>query len=184
MAGLDSTKRRFVLRLSVVAVAGVVALVAWLTTRDQGEPAAAEETSQTRIVSAAELGNIAALTGHPVYWAGPVAGTELEATESPDGSVQVRYLEAGAEAGEGGEEALTVGSYPLPDPAGALAAFAERPGSQTRHAPGGREVVFSRQKPTSAYFVSPGNEVQVEVYDPSPKRALSLALSPKLRPAP
>jgi len=171
------------LRIAVFTVAGVVALVAWLTTRGSGEPAGIGETIETRIVSAAELPNIAALTGHPVYWAGPIAGTELEATERPDGSVQVRYLEAGAEAGEGEDEALTVGSYPLPDPARALAAFAERPGSETRRAPGGREVVFSRQKPTSAYFVSPGNGVQVEVYDPSPRRALALALSSKVRPA-
>jgi hypothetical protein len=184
MAGPDSTKRRMVLRLVVFGVAALVALVSWLTTRDHAEPAAKGETTQTRIVSAAELSSIAALVGHPVYWAGPITGAELEATEGPEGDVQVRYLEAGAEAGEGEGEALTVGSYPLPDPSGALAAFAERPGSATRRAPGGREVVVSRRKPTSAYFVSPGNEVQVEVYDPSPKRALALALSPKVRPAP
>ncbi len=183
MAGPDFTKRRMALRLVVFGVAGVVALVAWLTTRDKGEPAVAGETTQMRIVTAAELPSIAALVGHPVYWAGPIADTELEAVEGPGGDVQVRYLEAGAGAGEGEGEALTVGSYPLPDPAAALAAFAKRPGSRTHRAPGGREVVLSRRKPTSAYFASPGNEVQVEVYDPSPRRALVLALSPKVRPA-
>jgi hypothetical protein len=176
-------RRRWLLRGSVLGLALVVALVAWLTTRDDGEPAASEVTTETRTLSAAEVGDIAALVGHPVYWAGPVPGTELEATESSDGSVQIRYLAAGAEAGEGSEEALTVGSYPLPDPAGALAAFAERPGSSTHRARDGRTVVVSEQNPTSAYFASPDGTVQVEVYDPSPKRALALALSAKVHPA-
>jgi hypothetical protein len=175
-------RRRWLLRGSVLGLALVVALVAWLTTRDSGESAASEETTETRIVSAAEVGNLAALGGHPVYWAGPLPGTELEATESSDGSVQVRYLDEGAEAGDESAQALTVGSYPLPDPAGALTAFAERPGSTTHRAPDGRTVVVSKQNPTSAYFASPDNSVQVEVYDPSPKRALALALSAKVRP--
>jgi hypothetical protein len=175
-------RRRWLLRGSVLALALVVALVAWLTTRDSGEPAASEASSETRIVSAAELGNAAALAGHPVYWAGPVRGTELEVTES-SGDVQVRYLDEGAAAGEGDAEALTVGSYPLPDPAAALAAFAKRPGSVSHRASDGREVVVSERSPTSAYFVSPDGSVQVEVYDPSPQRALALALSSKVRPA-
>jgi hypothetical protein len=178
-------RRRWLLRGSVLGLALVVALVAWLTTGDGDEPAAVEETTETRILSAAEVGDLAALSGHPVYWAGRVPGAELEATESSDGSVQIRYLEEAAEAGDESAQAqaLTVGSYPLPDPAGALATFAASPGSVTHRGAGGREVVVSEQNPTSAYFASPDGTVQVEVYDPSPKRALALALSAKVRPA-
>ena len=39
----------------------------------------------------------------------------------------------------------------------------------------GREVVTDSEKPTSVYFVDPEDEVQVEVYDPSPEKAMSLA---------
>src|SRR5262245_41046297 len=122
MAAAD--RRRWLLRGSVLGLALLVALVAWLTARDSSDSGARGETTETRIVSAAELGDAAALSGHPVYWAGPIAGAELELTESGEGDVQVRYLEEGTEAGDESAEALTVGSYPLPDPAGALAAFA------------------------------------------------------------
>jgi hypothetical protein len=166
----------------VVGLALVVGAIAWLETRGSDEPSAEAEPA-ARILSAGELGDVAATLGHPVYWAGPMSGTELEVSESAGGDVQVRYLPAGTEAGEGSSEALTVGSYPLPDPAAALRAFAARPGSVTRQGRG-YEVVWSRQSPTSAYFVPSGNRIQVEVYDPSPKRALALALSGRVRPAP
>jgi hypothetical protein len=168
----------------VVGLALVVALVAWLATRGgDGESAAQSSGNESRIVVPAQLGDAAVLSGHPVYWAGPVAGTALELTESGEGDIQVRYLEEGAEAGDESAAALTIGSYPLSDPNGALQAFAEKPGSVVRRSKDGREVVVSEQNPTSAYFVSPDNNVQVEVYDPSPKRALSLALSGRVRPA-
>lgn len=158
-----------------------VGIVAWLATRDGDDEAApaSSEAAETRIVDAAELGEIAALAGHPVYWAGPVAGAVMEATEGSDGSVQVTYLEDGGDS----TEALTVGTYPLPDPQGALDDFAARPGSVVRQADDGTEVVTSSEQPTSVYFVDPDNTVQVEVYDPSPSRALSLALSGRVRPA-
>ncbi|HEX3173425.1 MAG TPA: hypothetical protein VHQ43_04305 [Solirubrobacterales bacterium] len=175
--------RPSLLRGAFVGLALLVALVAWLATRgDTDEPVAAEETAQTRVVSAADLGDAAALNGHPVYWAGPIAGTALELTES-EGDVQVRYLEDDSEAGGESAAALTVGSYPLADPAGAIRTLAGEPGATVRRSKDGREVVVSSENPTSAYFASPDDSVQVEVYDPSPKRALALALSPKVRPA-
>jgi len=38
------------------------------------------------------------------------------------------------------------------------------------------------QSPTSVYLARPGAKYQVELYDPSPKKALKVALSPQLRP--
>ncbi len=38
--------------------------------------------------------------------------------------------------------------------------------------------------PTSVYLAKPGAKYQVEVYDPTPKQALKVALSPKLQPVP
>jgi hypothetical protein len=177
-------KRQWLLRGVVLGLALVVGVVAWLATRDDGSAPAPEPEAEAkaRIVMTQELGNIAAVSGHPVYWAGPMPGTSLEATESADGSVQIRYLDDGAEAGEQPAAFLTVGTYPLPDPAGALKAFAKQPGSITRSRDG-RKVATNPEKLTSVYFVSPDNTVQVEVYDPSPKRAMSLALSGQVRPA-
>jgi hypothetical protein len=42
-------------------------------------------------------------------------------------------------------------------------------------------VVTSAESPGSAYFTSPDNTVQVDVYDPHRGRALALVLSGRVR---
>jgi hypothetical protein len=182
----DKDKRRLLLRVGVIGLAVAVALIAWLTTRggDSGsEESNAPEEPASRVVSEAELGETAAKLGQPVYWAGAQPGDELELTELSEGGTQVRYVPEGTEVGEGSAALLTVGSYPLADPEKDLEGFAKRPGSIVRHAKDGTEVVSSEESATSVYFVSPDNNVQVEVYDPSPQRAMSLALSGRVQPA-
>jgi hypothetical protein len=186
-AGAKPADRRKLLRIGVIAIAIVVALVAWLATRDSGggssEPAKTAAEAAPRIVSVDELREVAVTLGQPIYWAGPVKGKELELKELSEGGVQVLYLPEGTAAGEGSPKSLTIGSYPLPDPEKALEGFAKRDGSSAQTASDGREVVASAESPTSVYFASPDNSVQVEVYDPSPQRAMSLALSGKVQPA-
>lgn len=180
-----ASKRPWLLRGTVLVVALGVGLVAWIAGGDDesGEEAAPAAVVGARIVEPAELANVAATLGHPVYWAGPIAGTELELTEGEDGSVQLRYLEDPAEAETESASALTVGSYPLPDPTAALEEFAAEPGAVVQRSRDGVEVVSSRSNPRSVYFASPDNAVQVEVYDPRARRALGLALSGRVRPA-
>ena len=110
-------------------------------------------------------------------------GTDLELEELQGEGVRVRYVPEGTEAGKAPPEALTVGSYLLPNPQEALETFANEPGSATRQGKNGREVVVDTEQPTSVYFVDPEDTVQVEVYDPSPEKAMSLALSGKAGPA-
>jgi hypothetical protein len=173
------------LRSVLVGLAAVVAIVAWLATRGDdtgGDKGAAPAGPVVRIVSPAGLAAAAAKLGQPLYWAGPVPGTELELEELPEGGARVIYLPAGEGAGADSARALTIGSYPLADPEAALREFAARPGAIVRHSGDGTEVVSSREQPTSVYFVGADKTVQVEVYDPSPRRAMRLALSGRVRP--
>jgi len=179
---MDVGDRRWLLRGVVVGLAVVVGVVAWIASGEDDEAVVPVEEAEPRIVAVQELEGIAAAGGYPVYWAGPRAGTALELTESSDGSVQIRHLGDGVGVGEEPAAFLTVGTYPLADPAAALDSFAAEPSAIVRRSPDGRRIVTSSQKPTSVYFASPDNSVQVEVYDPSPKRALALALSGRVRP--
>ena len=181
--------RRKLLRWGVVGLAVLVALIAWIATRGGGESSSEPEATApaeavSRIVTPAELTTAAAELGQPIYWAGPMAGKQLELRELGEGQgAQVVYLPEGAEAGQDSPDALTIGSYPLADPKSAVEGYAGRAGSHVLHSSEGREVVTSDQAPTSAYFAAPDNSVQVEVYDPSTKRALTLALSAQVKPA-
>ncbi len=174
--------RRRLLRATVLAVAIAAALVSWLTSRESGGGAAETESAfGPRVVGVGELREIAATAGRPVYWAGRVAGRAMAVRElSREAGIQVLYLPPGGDAAAA--RSLTIGSYPLPDPAGALATVARRPGSIVRRGAGGRRVVTTERSPTSVYFASPDNSVQVEVYDPSPALAMRLALSGRIQP--
>lgn len=164
------------MRGAVIALAVVLGFVAWLATKDDGSGPSGGGSEG--VVSAGELSKFAEGLEYPVYWAGPPAGAELELVELAEG-VQVRYVEPGLEA----TEELTIGSYPVPNPRAAVAAVAREPGAVIRQGAGGR-VVTNADKPTSVYFASAGNEVQVEVYDPDPARAMALARSGRVQPVP
>jgi hypothetical protein len=179
---MGEADRRWLLRGAVVTVALVVALIAWRATSEDDEVAAAPEAAW-RLVSPGELGEIAAIAGHPVYWAGPRPGAKPALSEDATGNVQVRYLDDASELEEDRGENLTVGSYPLPDPKAASANLAADPGAIVKRSPDGTELVSTEESPDSVYFADPDNAVQVEVYDPSPGRAMALARSGKIVPA-
>ena len=166
------------LRVAVVVLAALaVGLVVWAALAGDGdeEPdnGAAVEAS---VVSAAELGQLAADAEGPVYWAGERPGAELEYDEAGD-RVFVRYLTGGAQAGDPRPVFLTIATYPLADPADALRANARRTNTRLQRAPGGALVWVNPDRPQSVYLAEPGSTHQVEVYDPVPRRALSVALS-------
>lgn len=173
MKGSGSREQVWLLRAGVVAVALVAALVSWVATRDDEDGSSQQGESQSRIVTEAELVEAANELGQPIYWAGPVGGTELELEELSEGGVRVRYV---ADDEEAASEALTVGSYPQADPVGALEGFGEGRGATVREA-SGRRVYSSDEAPSSVYFADQEGGVQVEVYAPSPEEAMNLALS-------
>lgn len=181
-----AASNRRMLRIGIVALAILVGVIAWVATSGDDDGGSAEAPAsggvEPAIVSAGELEELAEASGHSVYWAGTLPGKEIEASEDEAGNFQIRYLDEGAEAGGGDAAVLTIGSYPLADPAAAVEGFADRKTSRAHTAPDGREVAFSLEKPTSVYFAGADGDVQVEVYDPDPRRAMSLALSERVQP--
>lgn len=134
------------------------------------------------IVSVNELREKAALQGTPVYWAGERPGAELELSQSDGGRTYVRYLTGGAEVGDPHPDFLTVGTYEIANPIAALRRQGGRPGGVLAKAPKGATVYFSRTRPHSVYLAYPGVEAEIEVYDPSFKRALRLVDSGRVVP--
>lgn len=118
----------------------------------------------------------------PVFWAGPQAGTTYEFTETSDGSVYVRYLPGDAEIGDPSPDFLTVATYPLENGYARVLAAAEEEGAQTEELPNGGPALVDADRPSSVYLAYEGEPYQVEVYDPSPDRALELVTSGAVQP--
>jgi len=175
----------WVLRGIVIGLAVVVGIVAWVATSggdDEAAPEPAPVEAEAAIVSEEELADVASTAEYPVFWAGPVDGTELELTDSGEAGVLLRYLEEGDEVGEAIADRIAIGSYPLDDPEKALENFASQPGATVGNDPDLGMIVTNEQSPGSVYFVDPENEVQVEVYAPTPEEAMGLVRSGDIVP--
>jgi hypothetical protein len=119
---------------------------------------------------------------HPVYWAGPKQGFSYELTETNDGRIYVRYLPGGVSIGTDKPKYLTIGTYPLKNALASVRAIAKRLRVRPMKLTRGGIAVQDTKHPTSVYFAFPGSDYELEVYDPSPARALQLVRSGKIRP--
>jgi len=186
-AGSRRTLRILRTALLVLAIFLIAAIVVWVLDGGGGGGGGKGEFDEAlpgapRIVSAGELREAAAASPVPVYWAGRRPGAELELSEAAAARSYVRYLSGGAEAGDPKPAYLTVGTYRLPHAYKQLKADAKSSGGKLRKAPHGLRAWQDASSPTSVYLAKPGAAFQVEVYDPSPKQALAVAVSPQLQP--
>ncbi len=130
-----------------------------------------------QVVSADSLHETASAGTTPIYWAGEQAGAELELSQPDKNRTYVRYLAGDAEAGDKRADFLTVSTYVQPNAVAVLRRQGERSGGTITHAPGNGTVYFDRTNPKSVYLAYPGTPVEIEIFDPSFKRALRLVES-------
>jgi hypothetical protein len=99
-----------------------------------------------------------------------------ELTKSADSRVLLRYLPAGEKIGTK-TPYLTIGTYPMKHAFAVTSRVARASGSVTIPVGHGGVAFYSRTAPTSVYVAYPGYDYQVEVFDPSPAQARSIATS-------
>jgi hypothetical protein len=161
-----------------IAIAG---LLVWLFLfRSDATPVAVPGEGPVA-TTAADLAQMSERLRQPIYWAGPVDGGELELTVTGTRRTFVRYLTNGAEVGDPSPEFLTVGTYPALDGYRDLRAFARANDARTRRIAGGALAVIVPDAPTSVFLAYPDQDLQLEVYDPHPGRALELVTSGAVR---
>ena len=167
---------------AVVAVIAGLALVGWLVLGSGDDDGDGAPAGDSREVSVEELQELAAGKDRPVFWAGPQSGATYEFTETSDGSVYVRYLTGDAEAGDPSPDFLTVATYPLANGYARVVAAAEEEGARTEELPNQGLALVEEDRPSSVYLAYQGEPYQVEVYDPSPDRAVELVTSGAVQP--
>jgi hypothetical protein len=181
-AGRSRTGRRAWVA-GVIAVVIAAAVIAWLTVgRDSSSSTKGPVASAVQPVAlnAAGLATLAGTVGQPIYWAGQRNGYLYELRRTDNGNVYVRYLPPGVDAGAKGAKYLIVATYPFSH---ALAALEKVAGGRGIQVPGGGLALVDPKYPKSVHLAFPKVDYQVEVFDPSPKRALEVATSGQVRPA-
>jgi hypothetical protein len=179
------SQRRLNPRLRLALVAGIAlgfgAVVLFVHDRGAGTSATPATTTTTAsssalaptAFSAAGLVTFARSVGHTVYWAGPRAGMSYEVTESPSGSIYVRYLPAGVAVGSPTLQ-LIVATYPVTDAYTATSGAAAGTGARVVNAGTNVIAFYNVARPTNIYEALRGSNFQIEVYSPSVKQALGV----------
>ena len=177
---------------AVVAIALAAGFVVWLLVRGNDDSSTSSTTSTTAAVTAKPIGPVAATPAalrsvstqdkRPIYWVGPRSGQTYELTRTASGSVYVRYLPPGAKIGNRRADYTIVGTYPKPNALSVLQDLAKKPGEKSVSAPGGGIAVYATNAPTNVYVAFPGSDEQIEVFDPSAKRALRLVKTGRVAP--
>jgi hypothetical protein len=161
------------LRVGVLVVLAVAAgLILWLVLRDSG--GSSSEPTNATTVSESQLSALAASVNHPVFWIGPRSGSTYELTQSSNGNILIRYLPAGVQPGSK-DPYLTVATYPFAGAYAALQTLSTQGGSISIRLPNGGLGVISRTYPESVHVAYPNVDYQVEVFDPSPSKAIDAA---------
>jgi hypothetical protein len=178
---------------AVVAIAVAAAFVIWLIVRGNDDDSGSTTTPTSTTVAGpkpvgpvaatpAALRGFAASSGHPIYWVGPRRGTTYELTRTPGSRVYVRYLPAGVKVGNRSAAFTIVGTYPTQNALKVLKDLAKQANEKTVPAPGGGFAVYNTSAPTNVYVAFPGSDVQIEVYDPSARKARRLVTTGRVAP--
>jgi hypothetical protein len=161
---------------AVIAVAVAAGVIVWLLVGGGGDNKGAKPAT-AQAVSARSLAALPATVHHPVYWAGPKPGFTYELTRTSDGRIFIRYLPAGVRVGMNEPKYLTIATYPVKNAVAAVRVIGKRGGSAPVPISGGGIAAVDKAHPTSVYLAYPGSPYQIEVFDPSPTTARSIALS-------
>jgi hypothetical protein len=138
--------------------------------------------SPPHFVDVSDLIDLEGSSGHEIYWAGERPATNLELTSEGSGNVYLRYLPPGTEAGDPNAGFLTIGTYPVPDPVDALRRTVAKSGASLGRTAGGGVTLVNPASRGSVYLAYPGSDLQIEVYDPAPGKALQLIRSGTIGP--
>jgi hypothetical protein len=170
--------------VSAVAAVGLgAAFLAWfliVRPSDDGRGAAPPAPSAVvpKIASLADLRALAD-SGETFYWAGVRAGMRIELT-APDGTVFIRYLPSGEQAGSAAP-ALTVATYPRSNGFEEVSRAAEGEDVTKLELSRGGLAVVDETNGTNVHLAYPGQPYQVEVYAPRVGEARRLVANGTVR---
>jgi hypothetical protein len=138
--------------------------------------------SRPVVVSAKSLARVATTAQRPIYWAGPQPNQTYELTRR-QGSFLLRYLAPGLALGAATPQ-LTVGTYPVTNALAAVKRLSAAKGATMIKLTGGGIAAINPRFPRSIYIAYPGQNYEVEVFDPSIAHARQLVTSGRITAVP
>lgn len=177
--------RRAVLIVGAVVVIVVAAIISFTVGGDDKKSSSSNTTiaaTQQPPVNAEGLKTAVAAVGGAgkVFWAGEEAGFTYVLSTQENGQASVRYIPADGDPQAGGPVYRVLGSYPIRDAFNVTKKAGEAADSVLLTNSDGSVVVYNKNKTTNVYIAFPKVDVQIEIFDPTPGKALELATSGRI----
>jgi hypothetical protein len=126
-------------------------------------------------LSAEELRDAVADTGQTIYWVGPEENAKYTLENFGEASTFIRYLPDGGGVDDTREIYLVVATYFVNNAYEAIRAAGEEQDSVGLISPDGAAIYYSKRAPNNVYMAFPNQNIQIEIFDPTPGRAIVLA---------
>ncbi|MEK6648900.1 MAG: hypothetical protein AABY37_06265 [Actinomycetota bacterium] len=129
-------------------------------------------------VNEKDLRNMVAAKNLTVYWLGPEAGAKyLLDTSLADGiSLRVIYASASTGSTAASETYYEVGTFASPDAFALTQKAGLQPNGVGLINTDGNAIYYDSRDPKNVYVGLKGTDMQVEIFDPRPERALAVAM--------
>lgn len=137
-----------------------------------------EKISGKIALTQSELIDLALKINQPIYWVGPGAEVNYTLTLAENEQAYVKYLPQGVLPGEGETALRIVATYLRQDAYSVTQAAANNPGAVSLTNSQGGAIYYNSATPNNVYLAYPGQNFQIEIFDPVPGAALEFALTP------
>ena len=135
----------------------------------------AAQTSGGVCLTESELKSIISENNIQAYWTGPLKDATYSLNSSTAGQVFIRYIPKGQECDDVRPNFRVIATYEEVDAFATTESAGTTSDGVSLLNADGSIVYFNKNVPTNIYVAYPGIDYQIEIYDPDPKEAVSLA---------
>lgn len=135
---------------------------------------ATQTTTGQLALSEAELKSVVANLNSVVYWVGPLENAKYTLDVTDAGAAFVRYLPNGEGANDTAKNYLIVATYRVNAAYDAIKTAGNEQDGIGLMTSDGASVYYNKNASTNVYMAYPGQDLQIEVFDPTPGKALQL----------
>ena len=164
----------------VVVVAAIIAFTVGgddKKSSNNGGDNAAQQSNVQIGLNADGLKTAVAAIGRPVYWAGAEPDYQYVLQTFGNGQTTVRYIPKDGDPNNQEAVYRVMGTYPIKGAFDVTTKAGQAENSALLTNSDGSIVVYNKSKTTNVYVAFPGVDVQIEIYDPTPGKALEIATS-------
>ncbi len=163
--------------VSVLVTAMVTALLVFgaISLFSNGSSTSSTQSSEGQLaLSEDELKSVVANLNSVVYWVGPLDNAKYTLDVTDAGAAFVRYLPNGEGANDTAKNYLIVATYRVNAAYDAVKTAGNEQDGIGLMTSDGAAVYYNKNAATNVYMAYPGQDLQIEVFDPSPGKALQL----------